>query len=139
MEKISVVVCVKNEETRLKECLETIRNNNPDEIIVVDGSSTDKTVEVARRYTDHIIITQNSNLTRDRQIGLNSATNEYIAMIDGDHRLKCGDLQSLLHDLIDNNFAVVQSQLKSYKNNNWLNKGEEQMWDLNHNFPGTKK
>ena len=136
--KISVVVCVKNEEARLEECLKRIKLNKPDEIIVVDGNSTDKTAEIAQKYTDKVIIMKNSNLTRDRQIGLNAAQNEYIAMIDGDHRLKKVDLDSLLGDLLDNQFSIVQAQLKSYRNNNWLNKGEEQMWDMNHNIPGPK-
>ncbi len=137
--KISVVVCVKNEEARLEECLKRVQMNEPDEIIVVDGDSSDRTVEIARRYTDKVIITQKSNLTRDRQIGLNAARNEYIAMIDGDHRLEKDDLDLLLKDLTDNRFAIVQSQLKSFSNMNWMNKGEEQMWDLFHNIPGPKK
>lgn len=136
--KISVVVCVKNEETRLEECLKRICLNEPDEIIVVDGSSKDRTVEIAYKYTDKVIITENSNLTHDRQIGLDAAKNEYIAMIDGDHRLEKGDLDSLYFDLVDNGYSIVQSQLKSYSNNNWMNKGEEQMWDINHNIPGAR-
>lgn len=137
-EKISVVVCVKNEEHRLDDCLKSIKLNEPDEIIVVDGDSNDRTAEIARMYTDKVITTHDSNLTRDRQIGLNAAKNEYIAMIDGDHRLKKDDLNSMLNDLLDNQFAIVQSQLKSFCNMNWLNKGEEQMWDLFHNIPGPK-
>lgn len=137
--RISVVVCVKNEEERLTECLNSIVANAPHEIIVVDGNSTDKTVEIARQYTDKVIISRGSNLTRDRQIGIDKAQNEYIAMIDGDHRLEKKDLEFLLRDLIDFQFDIVQSQLKSYKNNNWMNKGEEEMWDLNHNIPGPKK
>lgn len=137
-EKISVVVCVKNEEAGIGECLERIKMNNPDEIVVVDGGSTDKTAEIARKYTDIVIVSEHSNLTRDRQIGLNAANNEFIAMVDGDHRLEKRDLQSLLGDLLKGNYAIVQSQLRSFHNNNWLNKGEEQMWDMNHNIPGPK-
>ena len=137
-EKISVVVCVKNEESRIEECLKRIQLNSPDEIIVVDGDSSDRTAEIAHMYTDKVITTHNSNLTRDRQIGLNAAKNEYIAMIDGDHRLEKGDLDSLLNDLLDNQYAIVQSQLKSFCNTNWLNRGEEQMWELFHNIPGPK-
>lgn len=137
-EKISVVVCVKNEESRLENCLKRIQQNKPDEIIVVDGGSSDKTAEIAHRYTDRVITTHNSNLTRDRQIGLNAAKNEYIAMIDGDHRLGKNDLKALLYDLRKNHYAIVQSQLKSFSNANWLNKGEEQMWELFHNIPGPR-
>ncbi len=138
MLKISVVVCVKNEEARLEECLKSVQINEPDEIIVVDGDSSDRTAEIARKYTDKVITTHKSNLTRDRQIGLNAAKNEYIAMIDGDHRLRKGDLDSLLNDLIKYNFSIVQSQLNSFCSTSWMNKGEEQKWEMFHNIPGPK-
>ena len=135
---ISVVVCIKNEEQRIEECLRSILSNNPDEVIVIDGGSNDKSVEISRTFTDKVIVTQNSSLTRDRQIGINAARNDYIAMIDADHRLKENDLISLLTDLKTFEFDIVQSQLVSFKNNNWLNKAEEQMWELNHNHPGPR-
>lgn len=140
MEKnnISVVVCVKNEEQNIAECLASIKMEHPDEIIVVDGNSSDNTVKIARRYTDNIVITKDSNLTRDRQIGINRASCDYIALIDGDHRLRHGDLLSLLADLKTYNFDIVQSQLWSSLDDNWMNKGEAEMWDVNHNHPGPK-
>ncbi|MDP2942888.1 MAG: glycosyltransferase, partial [Candidatus Omnitrophota bacterium] len=49
---LSVVVIVKNEEKRIADCLESVRW--ADEIIVLDDMSTDKTVEITRRYTDKI-------------------------------------------------------------------------------------
>ena len=137
--KLSVVVAVKNEEKRIKECLESIILNNPDEIIVVVGDSNDKTAQIARQYTDKVIETVNSSLSRDRQTGIDNAKNDYIAMIDADHRLEKGDLQKLYDDLIENNYDIIQSSLKSYKNNNWMNRAEEQMWELNHNIPGERK
>lgn len=135
---ISVVVCIKNEEQRIEACLRSILSNNPDELIVVDGGSIDKSVELSRIYTSKVIVTHNSNLTRDRQIGINAAKNDYIAMIDADHRLKENDLISLLADLKIFEFDIVQSQLVSFKNNNWFNIAEEQMWALNHNHPGAR-
>jgi len=135
---ISVVVCIKNEEKRIKDCLQSIITNNPDEIIVVDGGSNDKSVEISRRFTDKVIITSNSSLTRDRQIGIDAAIHKYIAMIDADHRLEQNDLESLLKDLKTYKFDIVQAQLVSFRNDSWLNKAEEQMWEINHNHPGPR-
>ena len=135
---LSVVVCTLNEEKRLEECLRSIILNEPGEIIVVDGGSKDNTVQIARQYTKNIINTEKSNLTRDRQIGIDATTKEYIAMIDSDHRLKKNDLASLLFDLEKYNFDIVQSQLTSFKNNNYWNAAEEQAWALAHNIPGPK-
>ena len=85
--KISVVVCTRNEENQIQECLEKIKICNPDEIILVDGNSTDRTVAIGERYVDHVIRSVQSNLTRDRQRGIDLAKNDLIAMIDADHRL----------------------------------------------------
>ena len=60
-------------------------------------------------------------------------------MIDSDHRLEKGDIQSLLDDMHKFNLDIVQSQLISYKNLNFWNRAEEQAWDITHNIPGPKK
>ena len=39
--KFSVVVTVKNEEKRIKDCLATVFADNPDEVILVDGEPFD--------------------------------------------------------------------------------------------------
>src|SRR3989338_669261 len=97
--KLSVVVCVRNEEKRLRECLETIYTNHPDEVVLVDGGSTDRTVAIAREFSGiRIIESPNSSLTRDRQKGIDAAHNQLVAMIDADHRLYPGELESLGRD-----------------------------------------
>ena len=46
---VSAMVCVKNGEAIVDDCLESIRSNSPAEIVVLDGKSTDRTQEIARR------------------------------------------------------------------------------------------
>ena len=48
MKKISAVLIVKNEEKLLARCLESLKGF--DEIIVCDTGSTDKTIEIAKKY-----------------------------------------------------------------------------------------
>lgn len=57
MAKLSVVDVTRNEEGVIRQCLESVKW--ADEIIVVDSHSTDKTVEVARQYTDNFLIITN--------------------------------------------------------------------------------
>lgn len=135
----SVVLCAKNEANRIESSLKGIIKNGPFEIIVVDGNSKDKTVEVAKKYTDKVIVSKAGGLTYDRQIGIDAATCNYIAMIDADHVLEENDIKNLIKDLKHYKLDIVQSQLKSFKNLSYWNKAEEQEWDLTENFPGRRK
>jgi len=137
-QNISVVVCVKNEELRIEACLESIVANSPGEIVVVDGDSSDRTVEIARKYTENVMVSRDSCMVRDGQIGIDATTKDYVAMIDADHRLLDGDLRSLLNDLDSFKLDVVQSQLKSYTTGSFWNQAEDEIWQLNHNSPGSR-
>ena len=63
MISLSVVLIVKNEESRLARALESVKGW-ADEIIVVDDESTDKTRDIAARYTDKIFV------KKDNKVGL---------------------------------------------------------------------
>ena len=136
--RISVVVCVKNEEKKIKKCLLSIKKNKiVTEIILVDGNSSDRTVDFAKPYVDKILLSKRKNLTADRQLGIDACKASFIAMIDADHILKKNDIFNLYNDLLKMNFDVVQSQLK-IKNRTFLNQLEQQAWDITHNFPGKR-
>lgn len=137
--KLSVIVCVRNEENRLRDCLDSIFLNNPDEVILVDGNSTDKTLDIARQFPQiKIIESKNSSLTRDRQIGIDAARNELVAMIDADHRLVKGDLASLMKDMEEFQFDIVQSGLVSHVIHGFWDAAEEETWALTQNIPGQR-
>ena len=135
---ISVVICSKNEEKRIKDCIESVVLECPDEIILVDGDSIDATVEIAQSFGVKVIQSKDSNLTKDRQIGVDACRNELIAMIDSDHRLNLGDLAGLERDLIEFDLDIVQASLK-IQPIGFLCRGEKQYTDLIINKPGEKE
>lgn len=57
MTLVSVIITTRDEEINIKNCLESIKNQDfpreKIEIIVVDNNSTDRTKEIAKRYTDN--------------------------------------------------------------------------------------
>jgi len=83
---LSVVIITKNEESNIKECLNSVAW--ADEIIVVDNNSTDKTVEICRLYTEQVIITQDwPGFGLQKQRALDKATGEWVLSIDADERV----------------------------------------------------
>jgi glycosyltransferase involved in cell wall biosynthesis/2-polyprenyl-3-methyl-5-hydroxy-6-metoxy-1,4-benzoquinol methylase len=84
---ITVIVHTRNEERNIEACLASVKDW-ADEIIVMDMESTDRTVEIARRYTDKIF---SHPLIRDfdaaRNVSAQHASHEWILYLDADERM----------------------------------------------------
>ena len=86
MDKISVIIPVKNEEDKIEHCLEAVFNQTikPFEVIVVDGHSTDKTVENTKKFPVRIFYEDYHTRAGACQIGVENAKGEYVAFTDAD-------------------------------------------------------
>ncbi len=82
--KLSIVIIAKNEESRLKECLESA--SWADELIVVDDNSTDKTVEIAKSFGARVVTRQMDFEGRHRNFAYALATHEWVYSLDADER-----------------------------------------------------
>lgn len=83
--KISVTVITKNEEDRIADALASVRW--ADEIIVVDAESTDCTVEIARRYTDRVIVRPWPGYAAQKAFADQQASHEWVLSLDADERV----------------------------------------------------
>jgi glycosyltransferase involved in cell wall biosynthesis len=83
---ISVVIPVRNVENCLSDCLDAIFSQSlaPTEVLVVDGGSTDRTIEIASQYPVRIIFEKHGPVGAARQLGVESSVGEYVAFTDGD-------------------------------------------------------
>jgi glycosyltransferase involved in cell wall biosynthesis len=85
--KLSVALAVFNEESNLGDCLESIKSI-AQEIVIVDGGSTDKTVEIALRYGANVIQTDNPPIFHiNKQKALDAACGRWILQLDADERV----------------------------------------------------
>jgi glycosyltransferase involved in cell wall biosynthesis len=85
MATLTVTVIAFNEEANLSDCLESVKW--ADEIVVVDSFSTDKTVEIARRYTDKVIQREWPGHVEQKNFALAQATKDWVLCIDADERV----------------------------------------------------
>ena len=80
---VSVLIHTLNEEKNIRNCLETVKW--ADEIIIVDMYSEDRTVEIAREYTDKIFSFERLGYADPaRQFSLKKASNNWILSVDAD-------------------------------------------------------
>ena len=83
---ISVIVICKDEEDRIEAALQSV-HGWADEILVLDSGSTDATVDVARRYTDKVWITDWPGYGPQRNRGIAKASGDWVFMLDADERV----------------------------------------------------
>jgi len=82
--KLSVVLATYNEEQNLARCLDSVRSL-ADEIVIVDGKSTDKTPQIAKNYKAKLISTTNkSNFHINKNMAIEAAAGEWILQLDAD-------------------------------------------------------
>lgn len=82
---VSAVIIAKNEEHRLEECLKSLTWAK--EIVVLDDMSTDRTVEIAKKYTDKVFQRAMDIEGRHRNYAYGLATQKWVLSIDADERV----------------------------------------------------
>ncbi|MCA9368741.1 glycosyltransferase family 2 protein, partial [Candidatus Woesebacteria bacterium] len=84
---LSVVLAVHNEEKNLKMCLDSVKKI-ADEIIVVDGESTDNSVKIAKKYKAKVISTANKpNFHINKQMAMDAAKGDLVLQLDADEEV----------------------------------------------------
>ncbi len=111
--RISAVVPARNAEDWIESCLSAIRANEPAEIILVDGGSTDRTVELARPWVDKVIDDGGTGVAAARMMGVASASQPWVALVDADVVLPPEALRDLDQERRDRHLVALQAGLRS--------------------------
>ena len=122
MAEISLCMIVKNEEENLADCLDCVAGI-VDEINIVDTGSTDKTIEIAKSYTDRVYHFEwVDDFAAARNFSYSKATKDFIMWLDADDIItdensdKLLILKSRLNDSID--FIIAHYRMNNADNSN---------------------
>jgi len=123
--KISVALATFNEEKNIGECLESVKDL-ADEIVVVDGTSTDKTVEIARKYGAKVIVTNNQPIFHiNKQKAIDKCRGDWILQLDADERVTLELAKEIKSTIEQSNNETINAYFiprKNYFLGHWLRK-----------------
>lgn len=103
-EKVSVIITTKNEEKNIGNCLESLKSQNYEniEIIVVDNNSTDKTKEIAKKYTKKVY-NKGPERSVQRNFGMiEKSEGKFVMFLDADMILSPLAIESCINSIKDN-------------------------------------
>lgn len=80
--RLSVTVITRNEEERLRACLASVAW--ADELVVVDAESDDKTVAIARDFTEHVIVRPWAGFAAQKNFALEHTHGDWTLSLDAD-------------------------------------------------------
>jgi glycosyltransferase involved in cell wall biosynthesis len=108
---VDVVIITKNSERMLNECLSAVYKNVPvNQLIVVDGYSTDRTLEIVRRFQKKhgnvLVIKDKGTRATARQKGIGHVKTEWFMFVDSDAVL-CKDWFKKAQKHLDQNVGAV--------------------------------
>jgi glycosyltransferase involved in cell wall biosynthesis len=119
---LSVVITVYNEEDNIQPLLKATYaalSGMDYEVILVEDGSTDRTVAEVKKYanirTKLVIFNRNYGQTTALAAGIDQATGEYIATMDGDLQNDPADLPGMLQKAIDEEWDVVAGRRANRK------------------------
>ena len=89
MVTFSIIIPAFNEEKTIEKTLKALRNQTLKdfEIIVKDGGSTDRTIELAKKYADKVVCKSDFSAADARNQGANYAEGNFLVFVDADTEL----------------------------------------------------
>lgn len=116
---LSVVICARNEEQRLEACLKSVAW--ADEIVLVDDGSTDRSLEIARRFTDRIFEGRVALEGARRNAAYQLASHAWVLSLDADERVTDA-LRSEIERLLAGEpaCAAYAIPIRSYIGSYWI-------------------
>lgn len=105
MARITTVTIATNEEAHIARALRSVQEL-ADEILVVDGGSTDRTVEVARRFTDLVFVNPWPGYGKQKNFALDRASGDWVLFVDADEEVTPQLANEIRQQLLTPNFQL---------------------------------
>jgi glycosyltransferase involved in cell wall biosynthesis len=115
--KISAIIPCFNEEKNIEKALQSVQFC--DEILVIDSYSTDKTLDIVKKYTDFIVQHEYENSAAQKNRAIPMVHNEWIVLLDADEYLP-ESLQKEIIETVNRNPKEVAFWI--YRQNYFMNK-----------------
>jgi (heptosyl)LPS beta-1,4-glucosyltransferase len=121
---LSALVITKNEERNIASCLDSLQW--VDRLIVVDAESTDRTADIARRYTDQVFVRAWPGFGPQKNFGMDQSQSDWILVVDADEQVTMPlrqEISRLLQSGPASDIAGYEIPRRNYFYGRWIQGG----------------
>jgi glycosyltransferase involved in cell wall biosynthesis len=115
---VSVIIPVLNGERTIKECLHSLIGmdypRGQREILVVDNGSTDRTIDIIKRYPVRCVVETRQGASYARNLGIEVSNGQILAFTDADCIVTTGWLRELVRGFDDEEVGVVAGEVVAF-------------------------
>lgn len=127
--KIAVVLICLNDEKCIGTMLQSIKQSQFNELIVIDGGSDDASVKIAKKFTDTVYISERGMLTQTI-FGINLSKSDLIFLAEADHVYPPNFLQNLSSEFIASKYDGMQATLEYRNKRNFFERGHGEFYKI---------
>lgn len=118
---VSIVIVTKNEEANIEAALDSVKDAA--EIVVIDSFSSDRTVEICRKYTDKVFQKEWEGYAKQKQSAVDLAASPWIFILDADERFTPELKAEVISAIKENSHDGFYVPRKNFFMGRWIRHG----------------
>ena len=118
---VSIVIVTKNEEANIEAALDSVKDAA--EIVVIDSFSSDRTVEICRKYTDKVFRKEWEGFAKQKQSAVDLAEGPWVFMLDADERFTPELKAEVINAIKENSHDGFYAPRKNFFMDRWIRHG----------------
>jgi len=122
MDSITIYICTYHEEDNINGCINSIKRNGYDNIVIIDASKNENTRNRAEEVSVKVFKAP-KGLAGQRQVAIDDCNSEYLMFVDADDRLGKNCIDTLLQELNENHYDAIQASVRVLNPKTYWEKG----------------